>query len=1165
MLNWKDSRIAAGALGVYLVIVWGIVAWSLSGVTALVAGVVMSVCGITLFSVYQLVRPAISSVQSSPNADRPASAESHRRTHSSDLDLVKDRLQTANQKLAASSKMRDRRALTRIDQLPLVLLIGNPGSGKTCVFSGAGLNSELLAGQIFEDQKVASTVGCNVWLLDETLVVEVGGRAFAEESDRFERILKLLRPGGLSFWRRFWGQKEVASNLRAVVLCAEVDQFSGGPGPDRQRRMAEPTKERLRAIGRVFGVDFPAYVVVTMSDKIKYFSEFFEHLSAEEHRQAVGSRIAPSERPLTYSAQTESERLTDVLKSVYFRLASRRIILLEREENSDVRLGSYEFPREFRRIRAKVVQYLVDAFAPGPLHAGPVLRGVYFTGARLMASSAEHPYPGAPAEDIDNNLTTHLTREEVQRRFGNQRAESPPDNRVTAWAFAHDFFTKVVLDDDGVGRRDYVDRRVEKWQRAAIAAGVVLFLSFGILSGRAWAKTRGFLGEVSQIANELPAALSRDDVLRALPALERFRQRLEDLKSHEEDGPPWTSVGLYPAESISDPARRLYFDRLEKYLLGPTESSIRRALEQTPNVKTETVSDGAVLDRLRAYLAITAKGCEVDADSLANNWQVDRKMDTASFELVKAQFQYYLEERKKGPVPISLSADESAISRGRRYLALFDPSEGIYRNFLAQSSRTVKAAHLGDYAARYGEVLTGQATVLAPFTADGFRAVQASIASASLSGDPCVFGADRPDVADSNQLRDRLRQRYVEEYVAVWRNFLRGLATPLRGGAAEVAKKLAILSERDSPILGAVFMAAENTRVVAQDKNETIVRTFQPAQLVFGPSATRERFVDERNQRYLEGLRRIQQAAERVAQSPRNPEAHTEGKAAVREALHAAKTLSDQFPRNAVNIDRAVERLLVSPIQEADRLFCNDPTCGGMDSGLRRLCKSLEPLRRQFPFNPRAQDEVSLADLALVFGPSGELGTFQRDYLDQLAEERNGQWLARRGDQGETRVNPELLRYFNRLSQISRALFRSGESQPGMDFTIRIAKPSNVTDLSLNAGESDRPPGEQSFRWPTPSFGIKVSTPSVVPMAQYVGQWSVFALAAEARHPAGGVLELHCVKAGPRSSCEPVSGTNGEPVVVKIETIRSPNGVAAAFEKGFLDLTRLTCPLAATR
>ena len=77
--------------------------------------------------------------------------------------LAEERLRSS--KLVESSK---------VSRLPVILLLGDAGSGKTTAVLNSGLEPELLAGHVFEDTAIASTQSVNIWLARQTIVVEAG-------------------------------------------------------------------------------------------------------------------------------------------------------------------------------------------------------------------------------------------------------------------------------------------------------------------------------------------------------------------------------------------------------------------------------------------------------------------------------------------------------------------------------------------------------------------------------------------------------------------------------------------------------------------------------------------------------------------------------------------------------------------------------------------------------------------------------------------------------------------------------------------------------------------------------------------------------------------------------------------------------------------------------
>ena len=125
------------------------------------------------------------------------------------------------------------------------------------------------------------------------------------------------------------------------------------------------------------------YVLFTKLDRLPFFTEFVTNLSNEESTQVVGVTLPMTAvRSDGVYGEEETARLTDQFERLFKSFADARPDFLGRETNPQNLPAAYEFPREFRKIRPAVVQFLVDLGRPSQLTVGPFLRGFYFTGVR---------------------------------------------------------------------------------------------------------------------------------------------------------------------------------------------------------------------------------------------------------------------------------------------------------------------------------------------------------------------------------------------------------------------------------------------------------------------------------------------------------------------------------------------------------------------------------------------------------------------------------------------------------------------------------------------------------------------------------------------------------------------------------------------------------------
>src|SRR5579871_5203543 len=102
-------------------------------------------------------------------AEAAAAARGENVTAEKEIDsFVKD----AETRLAQSSLGRE----AKLSDLPVFFLVGETGSAKTSIFVHSGVEPDLLAGQVYQDNAIVPTRPVNIWLAQKAVFVEPGGR-----------------------------------------------------------------------------------------------------------------------------------------------------------------------------------------------------------------------------------------------------------------------------------------------------------------------------------------------------------------------------------------------------------------------------------------------------------------------------------------------------------------------------------------------------------------------------------------------------------------------------------------------------------------------------------------------------------------------------------------------------------------------------------------------------------------------------------------------------------------------------------------------------------------------------------------------------------------------------------------------------------------------------
>ncbi len=145
-------------------------------------------------------------------------------------------------------------------------MIGEAGAAKTSVLINSGLEPELLAGQVYQDNVIVPTRSINLWFSSNTIFAEAGGKLL-EDRALWSRAIRRSRAGKLATAA---GTGEQAP--RAAVVFYDAERLTQpGAAAEAAAASARNLHDRLMEISSTLGINFPVYVLFTRMDRIPYF------------------------------------------------------------------------------------------------------------------------------------------------------------------------------------------------------------------------------------------------------------------------------------------------------------------------------------------------------------------------------------------------------------------------------------------------------------------------------------------------------------------------------------------------------------------------------------------------------------------------------------------------------------------------------------------------------------------------------------------------------------------------------------------------------------------------------------------------------------------------------------------------------------------------------
>lgn len=943
----------------------------------------------------------------------------------------------ARGRLAAAGLGRD----GGLSRLPVVLLLGPGGSAKTTAVVRSGLESELLAGEVFRGDTVTPTRAVNIWYSAKTIFIEAGGRITGDPV-KWARLVRHLLPGRIRAALAGGAQPP-----RLAVVCFSCEELlrpnAGEAGPAAAREL----RSRLTELALELGVRLPVYVLFTKADRIPHFQEYVRNFTRDEVREVVGAGLALEPETADVSAERSFKRIDRAFQRIFYSVASKRLKFLPRENAPEGAAGVYEFPREFRKFIPLATQFLVELGRPSQLAISPVLRGFYLVGVRPVVVTEVQFEPVASTvaanESVPLGATSVFNPGQSPRAMLAKAADAPLSSRkVPQWLFLDRLFPEVVLGDRVALALTRGGRRVDLLRRLLLAGAMAVFAVFAAGFTVSYSGNRGLQRSVAGALGgigALPAAADGLPAPESLRRLDRLRHEVARLARYEREGAPWRlRWGLYSGAALYPDARRQYFTAFERLLFAGVRDSLIHTLRTLPDNPTQASDYGDAYATLKAYL-ITASHPEKStveflAPALFTRWHGGTPVDSSRGDLARRQFEFYAGELPWGN-PYAFEVESRTVNHAREYLRRFTGTEPIYRSMLASVEAATRPIELARSVPGSAGLIRDSYVVPGPFTRQGWAAMQTAFADVDrfFKGEAWVIGDQAPVTADRDKVREQLRAQYIGDYVNHWRRFLAEASVERFGGVQDGARRLGPLSSNQSPLLALFALVARHTAV----DSVRVAPAFQPVQVVT-PSGDTTRYVGPSNEAYVNALVSLQASLDQIAKGPpENVDAaisQAQGDAA--QAKLATRQLANQFRLDEAGKTHAlVQRLMEAPILYVEgALLAVGPA--RLNGKGRAFCAPFQTLLAKFPFSSYGTVAAGLDEVDALLQPgSGTLWAFVEGDLGSYVTRQGTRFTEKPGS--PVRISPSFLAFLTRAAEFSSGLYRTEGAPASMTLTLR--------------------------------------------------------------------------------------------------------------------------------
>jgi len=1080
---------------VYLVLVWFVGSWlHLLGASLWFLRGALAVIGLIAAGVFLWF-------YHKSKAEQEGSGATPGEVQTGDIETL---VHTAIRRLKASTLGRG----ASLGNLPLVFVLGDSGSTKTTTIIHSALDPELLAGQVYQDNQVLPTQAANIWYTRQAIFVDPAGALMAEPA-RWKKLLRLLQPGRFA---SVLGRGQQAP--RAAIVCYDSENFVQPGASESGLTAARKLAVRLQEISQGLGISFPVYVLFTKVDRITFFPEFVRGLSKEEASEVLGATLPVRSLSTGVYADEETRRLTKAFDELTYALAERRIDLLVREHEAAKLPSIYEFPRELRKLRTLLVQFLVELARPSQLSVNPFLRGFYFCGVRAVivedVVGAVAPEVQAPEPTLDAGATRIFAGGGSPVAPAPMPARTGGSRKVPQWSFLTQLFNDIIVKDRVALAASGFSSRVNLLRRVLLATaaliGIVCIIGF----------LTSFFGNHA-LENDVRAATAdlrtvhatHEPSLTDLQKLDHLRQDLTTIATYRKDGVPLSlRWGLYAGDEIYPEARKVYFERFRQLLFTDTQAKLLSDLRALPDKPGPNDAYETAYNDLKAYLITTSNNDKSTKDFLSpvllSEWQSGKQIDSDRSVLANQQFDFYSTELAASN-PFSSNNDPIAISRARSYLSQFAGIERFYLPLLGKASAKNPDVSFSEQFRDAASVVVSPHKVRGAFTRGGFQFMQEAMQNPSLymAGEEWVLGKATASQLDPLSLQQKMRERYYQDFTNEWRTVLQTSAVAHYTDFGDAGQKLEKLTGLTSPLLELFWFISHNTDVGVPD----ITDPFLPVQALEPPGPPDklpDQYILPSNKDYIVALGKLQSDLAPLA-GISSPDAALIGP--VSTSAGAAKVSVTQVMGTRVDQkfhnESLVRTLLEEPITNVEDLLGRAPK-DALNGAGKDFCSKFAKITAKYPFSPNSTDDLSVDQLNEILAPSsGALWTFYNSKLAQLLTKDGNRYTP--NPAASVKLSPAFVDFFNRIAGLSDALYPAGAATPHFNYTL-TPLPSNVEGLTLRIG-ADAVSGtgqQKTFTWTGAPVDLEVTTKGKDILNSFSGVWSVFRFVADAHSQVTG-------------------------------------------------------------
>lgn len=950
-------------------------------------------------------------------------------------------------------------------ELPNYLLLGPAGAGKTALLSQANVHFVLQRQvQIKDPQNLPSTECCEWWVTRDLSIIDVPGKYMcARGMGKSSKIYPVVWRFFLSLMKKFRGK----NCINGIIIALPLPEIIKQNDPAKFQAFVNDLFNRLNDLQKVFPQKLNCQILITKSDLITGFNEFFSESSNDEINQAWG--FALHDRKPDVKIQ---DFVIDRFDAMTKKLNQQLLWRLHQERNPMVRPYIKDFPLQIERLKDLLAEF-IKQFDKALPHFN--CQGVYLTSALQIQP------------ETDDNIIDHQsdTTEKALQLF-------KPPHPLTRPYFIKQFLTLALESQAPV---TYISRN--RWKNyAAVAA------SIGIVSGAGYVMVKDFQLGIQQayaiqgnIADYQVTLLQTRDPNEHLVKTIELLNALQKIVSNYEFKLDMHHIMKFYSFKAHEKAAVVYRQALQNVLLPEVKNYLADYLKHPVNKNNDMVY--AVL---KSYLMLSDPS-HLDVNYLANT------LEAITPNSLPANIRHSLSDHLalafKGQwSPLTL--DRNTIDDTRRYLSSipnFDLSYIILKTYDNNSSNSDLRLLPENKQAFYLDKDITQLPMM--FTFNNFARVyiqEAMLAATEAVNGNWVLGDNLGfNIQSESPLNvvDQLRTSYVNNYVDTWENIISNVHLQKPRNLKETSNLIEALTSNDSPLLQFLQTVHDNTYF------EPVISASPKLQQV-GMLSEKNAKAQQELYQVFTILRTLNSYLQTIQVASNEPKAAFEA-VTVRMKSPGEPDLLNQLRLVASSKPEPIKRWLLAIADKSWQYLMEDASHYINTAWQDTVYQPYQThIADRFPFAD-TDKEVDLQKFTEFFGSSGLVMNFYNTFLKQFIDVSPNEWHWKKIDGATLVQNEDVLRQIQQAVRIHDTFFPNNDNKLSLQFSLQPYKLNNqIKTIRFNINDKEfvdktNSKSSHSMNWPiegafkAAAVQMRLKNNHSASMA-YNGDWAWFKL-----------------------------------------------------------------------